>query len=195
MPKLDLGRVVGRDGGFGNVTSEYFDDGGEPSVDIEMSGEDTAKDFKFILKNLVNKAIDSSTISQILNGSVINSSKVLSATGLTTFFSGLKDVFAPKSHTHGTAGIEDNAVTAAKIAPNCIGKDQLETSVWDSISQTDMTGVSQVEIKSPADGYIEYYFETPTGTYLEQIHKTGIAYFKIANDGTQEFLWFIQGTK
>jgi hypothetical protein len=145
MPWKEIGEVVGKDGGFGNVTSEYVDDGGEPSVDIEASGEDTAKDFKFTFKNLINQALDSSTIDQILNDAVVKSANVLNGTGLVTFFAGLKNIFAAKSHTHNTDDIDDRAITSDKIAlkaveteniaDGAVGETQLDTALRNSIFQ------------------------------------------------------------
>ena len=142
MPQLNLGRVVGRDGGFGNASANYVDDGGEPDVEVNLSGEDTQKDIEFTFKNLVRAPIDSSMINQITNDQIINSSKVLTATGLTTLWGKIKSLFALKNHTHGTSGIEDKAITQAKLADHSVGQQQLETSVWDSISQKAASSLS-----------------------------------------------------
>lgn len=146
MPQLNLGRVVGRDGGFGNASANYVDDGGEPDVEVNLSGEDTQKDIEFTFKNLVRAPIDSSMIDQITNDQIINSSKVLTATGLTTLWGKIKSLFALKNHTHGTSGIEDKAITQAKLADHSVGQQQLETSVWDSISQTREVSIASTEI-------------------------------------------------
>ena len=45
-----------------------------------------------------------------------------------------------------TGRIENKAVTKAKLADHCVGQDQLETTVWDSISQIQLRGgVTKVE--------------------------------------------------
>ena len=133
MPQINLGRVRGEDGGFGNVTSEYVNDGGEPNVEIIPSGEDSQKDFKFIFSNLVNNPIDSATIDRITNDQIANSSDTLTATGLTTLWGKIKSLFALKTHTHGTSGIDNKAITQAKIADGAVGETQLETSLRNSI--------------------------------------------------------------
>ena len=45
-----------------------------------------------------------------------------------------------------TGRIENKAVTKAKLADHCVGQQQLETSVWDSISQTREVTISSTEI-------------------------------------------------
>lgn len=160
MGQLNLGRVRGKDGGFGNVTSEYRNDGGDPNVDIVVSGEETAKDFRFVFSNLVNNPIDSATIDRITNNEIVSSADVLNATGLTTLWGKIVNIFAPKAHVHGTSGLSDLAVTTAKLdnnsvtqeklADHCVGQNQLETGVWDSISQeesfTDRTTTNLLQV-------------------------------------------------
>ncbi len=145
MPKIDLGRVRGEDARFGNITSSYINDGGEPGVDIVPSGPDTGKDLDFEFRNLVNDPLSSSEIEQIANGEVVNSANVLNGTGLTTLWARIKEKFAAKAHRHSAADIEegqfgadrieDNAITSAKIADGAVGQEQLDPAVWESISQ------------------------------------------------------------
>lgn len=116
MPKINLGRVRGYDGGFGNVGATYANDGGEPRVSIEATGPDTAKDFTFEFANLVNDPISSNEIDQIVGGQVVESSNTLNATGLSTLWARLVAFFAPKEHTHAIAEVsEDETSLVAKL--------------------------------------------------------------------------------
>lgn len=49
----------------------------------------------------------------------------LDATGLARFFSDISGKFAALSHTHGTADIEDGAITTAKLANMCVTTSKL----------------------------------------------------------------------
>lgn len=49
----------------------------------------------------------------------------LDAAGLARFFAGLGQKFAALSHTHGTADIEDGAITTAKLANMCVTTSKL----------------------------------------------------------------------
>lgn len=152
---IDLGPVVGADGGFGNVTSEYVNDGGDPGVEITMTGEDRAKDFHFAFKNLVNDPLTASEVERIAAGEMVNSSNTANGTSMSLFFAELSKLFAGIAHTHdakdivsgeigaaligeaavGADELADNAVTADKIADNAVGTQQLAQSVRDSLSQ------------------------------------------------------------
>lgn len=162
MPKIDLGRVRGEDARFGNITSSYINDGGEPGVDIVPSGPDTGKDLDFEFRNLVNDPLSSSEIEKIANGEVVNSANVLNGTGLTTLWARIKEKFAAKAHRHSAADIEegqfgadrieDNAITSAKIADGAVGQEQLDPAVWESISQKPKTWVySAFPYNKPTD--------------------------------------------
>lgn len=48
--------------GFGEVTAEISDDGGEPSVEVETSGENTAKNIHFGFKNIKGPKGDSARL-------------------------------------------------------------------------------------------------------------------------------------
>lgn len=153
---IDLGPVVGADGGFGNVTSEYVNDGGDPGVEITMTGEDRAKDFHFAFKNLVNDPLTASEVERIAAGEMVNSSNTANGTSMSLFFAELSKLFAGIAHTHdakdivsgeigaaligeaavGADELADNAVTADKIADNAVGTQQLAQSVRDSLSLT-----------------------------------------------------------
>lgn len=157
MPKLNLGRVVGRDGGFGNIDTVYLNDGGAPSVTVEASGEDTAKDFVFTFKNLVRDVATADEVEQIAAGEIVQSSNVITAGVMSSIWAKIKAAFAPKSHTHDasdiTAGelaaaliangliteemLHDGAVTGDKIANGSITKDKLEKTLGDSLSRGD----------------------------------------------------------
>lgn len=169
MPTMNLGRVRGYDGGFGNVTCEYVDDGGEPDIIIEKSGDDTAKDFLFIFKNIVSQPLSQSEINDITNDIVVNSSKSVTGTGLSFFFSRLKEKFAAKDHKHSAADItsgtldiariadksiiaakyDDKSVGAAALADNCVGRANLESSLRDSISHTVKALVTSSDRRTP----------------------------------------------
>ena len=154
MPKLNLGRVVGRDGGFGNIDTVYLNDGGAPSVTVEASGEDTAKDFVFTFKNLVRDVATADEVEQIAAGEIVQSSNVITAGVMSSIWAKIKVAFATKSHTHDasdiTAGelaailianglidtdmLAAGAVTTAKIADGSVTKDKLEKTLGDSLS-------------------------------------------------------------
>lgn len=134
MPKLNLGRVVGRDGGFGNIETRYINDGGAPSVTIEAQGEDTAKDFIFTFKNLVRDAATSDELEQIAAGENVQSSNVITALSMSVLWVKMKAAFAAFKHTHPGTDIDGKSITAAQLADHSVGKDQLETAVWESIS-------------------------------------------------------------
>lgn len=155
MPKLNLGRVVGRDGGFGNTDTVYINDGGAPSVTVEASGEDTAKDFVFTFKNLVRDVATADEVEQIAAGEIVQSSNVITAGVMSSIWAKIKGAFATKSHTHDasdiTAGelaailianglidtdmLAAGAVTTTKIADGAVTKDKLEKSLGDSLSR------------------------------------------------------------
>ena len=155
MPVRDLGEVQGKDGGFGEVSAEYFDNGGDPNIEIEAQGDNQAKNFIFRFLNIARSPLSSSQIEDIANDEVVTSSNVLTGTGLTTLWARIKSKFALKSHTHDasdiTAGelasallangiitndmLSEKCVTADKIADGTIGIDQLEKGLGDSISQ------------------------------------------------------------
>lgn len=157
MPKLNLGRVVGRDGGFGNTDTVYINDGGAPSVTVEASGEDTAKDFVFTFKNLVRDVATADEVEQIAAGEIVQSSNVITAGVMSSIWAKIKAAFAPKSHTHDasdiTAGelaailianglidtdmLAAGAVTTTKIDDGAVTKDKLEKTLRDSLSRLD----------------------------------------------------------
>ena len=156
MPKLNLGRVVGSDGGFGNIDTVYINDGGAPSVTVEASGEDTAKDFVFTFKNLVRDVATADEVDQIAAGEIVQSSNVITAGVMSSIWAKIKAAFAPKSHTHDasdiTAGqlaaaliangtitadmLAAGAVTTAKIADGAVTNAKLDQTLRDSLSQT-----------------------------------------------------------
>ena len=159
MGKINLGRVRGNDGGFGNVRSVYLNDGGLPGVSVEMSGPDTAKDVNFTFRNLVNDPMTGSEIEQLVAGEVVQSSNVVNGSVMTQIWAAIKRLFAPKEHKHDaddiasgelvtdrimdkavtaaklaaeavvTAAIKDGAVTADKLAEGSVGKSHLDTEM------------------------------------------------------------------
>lgn len=127
MPKLNLGRVVGRDGGFGNIDTVYLNDGGAPSVTVEASGEDTAKDFVFTFKNLVRDVATADEVEQIAAGEIVQSSNVITAGVMSSIWAKIKGAFAQKSHTHDASDITAGELAAALIANGLITDDMLAT--------------------------------------------------------------------
>lgn len=105
--------------------------------------------------NTTIKGVDTDVIDVIASDTTVTGNDVLKTTGLSYLWAKIKAKFAPKSHTHDasdiTAGelaaalfadgiitddmLSAKCVTGAKIADHSIGKDQLETTLWDSISQ------------------------------------------------------------
>lgn len=170
MPKRDLGKVKGEDGGFGDVSAEYIDNGGDPSVEIETQGDNQAKSFIFKFKNLVRSALSNEQIDRIVSNEVVTSSSVVTGTGLTSFWSKIKEKFALKNHTHETTDllneavttpkianeavttekIDDKAITQAKIADGAVGETQLDTALRNSIFQgvnfTDRTVTNLLQV-------------------------------------------------
>lgn len=156
---INLGRIVGRDAKIQAVNATYTNNGGEPGVEIDTvelevpEGEAQQVELSFNFFNLVNDPITSQQIDAIANDEVIKSANTLSATGLTSLWEKIKEKFAAKTHTHGTNGIDDSAITSAKLASNsvteakildgavtheklasgCVTKDNLEKSLGDSI--------------------------------------------------------------
>lgn len=125
VPKLNLGRVVGRDGGFGNIDTVYLNDGGDPRVTVEASGVDSAKDFRFTFANLVRDAATADEVEQIAAGDIVQSSNVITVGVMSSIWSKIKAAFAPKAHTHSGVDIEDGTITKAK----------LDKSLGDSLSR------------------------------------------------------------
>ena len=160
MPKLNLGRVVGRDGGFGNTDTVYINDGGAPCVTVEASGEDTAKDFVFTFKNLVRDVATADEVEQIAAGEIVQSSNVITAGVMSSIWAKIKGAFATKSHTHDasdiTAGelaailianglidtdmLAAGAVTTTKIADGAVTNAKLDQTLRDSLSQLTLGG-------------------------------------------------------
>lgn len=160
MTKVNLGRVVGHDAGFGNFEATYTDDGGDPSVSVNATGDDSAKDISFDFKNIAPSPLTSNEIDQASNDVVLTSKRYLDGPGLSTLWARIKAKFAPKSHTHNasdiTAGqlaaaliangtitadmLAANAVTNAKIQDGAITDAKLSQSVRDSLSQTPRFG-------------------------------------------------------
>ena len=134
MAKIDLGRVVGENGGFGNVRSTYISDGGMPSVGIEASGPDTAKDFDFIFSNIVNDPMTDEEIDGIVDGQYSQSSDVLNGRGLSRLWNWICELFAPKEHKHSASDLDSGTIDAARIANGTITKDMLDKTLGDSLS-------------------------------------------------------------
>ena len=153
---IDLGPVVGADGGFGNITSSYVNDGGQPGVTIEASGPDKAKDVHFTFTNLVRDQLTGSEIEQIANDEVVQSSNVVTGSVMTQLWGWIKKLFAPKQHEHDTSDIttgklaaalldngiiteamlSDHCVTADKLAAGSVRKDNIDTEMsegWESL--------------------------------------------------------------
>lgn len=128
MPKLNLGRVVGRDGGFGNIDTVYLNDGGDPRVTVEASGVDSAKDFRFTFANLVRDAATADEVEQIAAGDIVQSSNVITVGVMSSIWSKIKAAFAPKAHTHSGVDIEDGTITKAKLDKS-LG-DSLSLRAW-----------------------------------------------------------------
>lgn len=85
--------------------------------------------------NTTIKGIDTDTIDRIVNGETVAGDEVVKTTTLSYLWTWLTQKFAAKIHTHGATGIEDKAITQAKIADGAVGETQLETSLRNSIFQ------------------------------------------------------------
>ena len=190
MPYIDLGPVVGKDGGFGNITSDYVNDGGSPGVEITMSGEDAAKDVHFEFKNLVNDPLTSAEVKAIAAGEQVQSSSVVNGTTLSQFFGLLAEAFAPADHQHDasdvTSGtfsgdmladkavtadkIADNAITAAQIADGTITQAKLDEATRDCLSPVRVWGGGEFPYNKPTDrsfrafGVYGYYVAVDSGS-------------------------------
>lgn len=193
MGKINLGRVRGNDGGFGNVRSVYLNDGGLPGVSVEMSGPDTAKDVDFTFRNLVNDPMTGSEIEQLVAGEVVQSSNVVNGSVMTQIWAAIKRLFAPKGHEHDAADIEsgefgaeriksgavteaklaDDAVTADKLADGSVGIDHLDIEMredWESLLQTAHVSVGNFDVYRCAKTVtLTWYFDASiqANTYNE----------------------------
>ena len=214
MPKLNLGRVVGRDGGFGNTDTVYINDGGAPSVTVEASGEDTAKDFVFTFKNLVRDVATADEVEQIAVGEIVQSSNVITAGVMSSIWAKIKGAFATKSHTHDasdiTAGelaailianglidtdmLAAGAVTTTKIADGAVTKDKLEKTLGDSLSRLGFLGMwsmSDFPMNKPADWgiVIGRLLDAPADSYFVAIDNRGNLYGGSATSGATSVTW------
>lgn len=189
MTKLNLGRVVGQDAGFGNVSSTYTNNGGEPSVNISLSGENAAKDWQFDFQNITEDPLTSSEVEQICNDKIINTTKKLSGTGLMVLWNQIKAKFAAKSHKHGSADItsvngtviEDSTVGLAKLDADANKKlSDMEKGIadnaasWDSLSQKLSISCKRISFwhnSGPDEAVM--YFELADGTKRRMTFKTG----------------------
>ena len=155
MPKLNLGRVVGRDGGFGNITTVYVNDGGAPSVTIDATGEDHAKDFQFTFANLVRDPATIDEVDQIAKGEKVQSSNVITVAVECLLWAKMKENFAAKVHKHSASDITEGTLDAARIAEKSISKSKLDQSLQDSMSQVlfnNTTMSVEIILSSPANG-------------------------------------------
>lgn len=204
MAKINLGRVVGRDGGFGNITSSYIDDGGDPDVLIEASGEDSAKDVHFTFMNLINEPLPLSEIDKITNDTPVDSSKPVSGSGITALWQRIRQLFAPKNHIHTaddvtdgefpTYRIADEAITAPKIADGQIGSNHLDQDLRDSISHVDVSGLfEQVVLDlNPNLARCSIYFQNGELTYNGKVYDQVQANFRF--NGTFGIAGRLKGT-
>lgn len=85
--------------------------------------------------NTTIKGIDTDTIDRIVNGETVAGDEVVKTTTLSYLWTWLTQKFAAKIHTHGASGIDDKAITQAKIADGAVGETQLETTLRNSIFQ------------------------------------------------------------
>lgn len=202
MPKLNLGRVVGRDGGFGNIDTVYINDGGAPSVTVEASGEDTAKDFVFTFKNLVRDVATADEVEQIAAGEIVQSSNVITAGVMSSIWAKIKAAFAPKSHTHDasdiTAGelaailianglidtdmLAAKAVTTAKIADGAVTNAKLDQTLRDSLSRFS-------EVKMIRDGFGSIVMDVEDRRIVFSEVNKNIGFQKKKQDGSFEVIF------
>lgn len=214
MPKLNLGRVVGRDGGFGNTDTVYINDGGAPSVTVEASGEDTAKDFVFTFKNLVRDVATADEVEQIAAGEIVQSSNVITAGVMSSIWAKIKGAFATKSHTHDasdiTAGelaailianglidtdmLAAGAVTTTKIADGSVTKDKLEKTLGDSLSRIGSFGcwaAGSFPLNAPFTWGIIMgrYTQPPGDSYFIAVDNNNRLFVGRATSGATEVTW------
>ena len=160
---IPIGRVQGEDGKIAQVNTVYVNDGGDPDVLAEISGESTNATLTLTFKNLVRDQLTESELDQIINNITVTSSNVVTGTRLTKLWEKLwvklNTAFAKISHTHSTDDIEDDAVTTdkvdnkaitqAKIADGAVGETQLAQSLRDSIFPATLIepyGLEKIEI-------------------------------------------------
>ena len=144
---IPIGRVQGEDGKIAQVNTVYVNDGGDPDVLAEISGESTNATLTLTFKNLVRDQLTESELDQIINNITVTSSNVVTGTRLSKFWerlwAKLNEKFAKAAHTHDAGDIEDGAITTdkiatkaittAKIADGAVGETQLEQSLRNSI--------------------------------------------------------------
>lgn len=196
MPVRDLGEVKGKDGGIGDVSAEYVDNGGEPSVEIETQGDNQAKGFIFRFKNLVRSALTNDQIDRIANDEVVTSSNVLTGAGATSLWAKVKEKFALKFHTHGTTNIQDEAITTAKIADEAVtqakiadgavGETQLEQSLRNSIFQMQGTSWGSSTTVRVKEGVV--YLATINHVLLQLFTTGSPAYLMVCDPDSTELI-------
>lgn len=135
------------------LSSDEYDENGVPSITgapgiiyfVPISGttHNTFTEWAYIndgwevigTTNTTIKGIDTDTIDRIVGGETVAGDEVVKTTTLSYLWTWLTQKFAAKIHTHGASGIDDKAITQAKIADGAVGETQLETTLRNSISQ------------------------------------------------------------
>ena len=184
------------------LSSGEYDESGVPSITgapgiiyfVPISGttHNTFTEWAYIngwevigTTNTTIKGIDTDTIDRIVGGETVAGDEVVKTTTLSYLWTWLTQKFAAKIHTHGTTGIDNKAITQAKIADGAVGETQLETTLRNSIFR-----LKDLEIRQPADTYFELYLKGQYGTFLIQIHSHGMGYFRIGEDGSEHMLGY-----
>lgn len=144
--------------------------------------------------NTTIKGIDTDTIDRIVGGETVAGDEVVKTTTLSYLWTWLQQKFAAKIHTHGASGIDDKAITQAKIADGAVGEAQLETTLRNSISQkarTESTATdSYIGIKRADNQLLRVSVSDDEGGYLLFATDSGLSLFdKSANKTTHRVDW------
>lgn len=135
------------------LSSDEYDENGVPTITgapgiiyfVPISGttHNTFTEWAYIndgwevigTTNTTIKGIDTDTIDRIVGGETVAGDEVVKTTTLSYLWTWLTQKFAAKIHSHDATGIDDKAITQAKIADGAVGETQLETSLRNSIFQ------------------------------------------------------------
>lgn len=135
------------------LSSDEYDENGVPTITgapgiiyfVPISGttHNTFTEWAYIndgwevigTTNTTIKGIDTDTIDRIVCGETVAGDEVVKTTTLSYLWTWLTQKFAAKIHSHDATGIDNKAITQAKIADGAVGETQLETSLRNSIFQ------------------------------------------------------------
>lgn len=135
--------------------------------------------------NTTIKGIDTDTIDRIVGGETVAGDEVVKTTTLSYLWTWLQQKFAAKIHTHGASGIDDKAITQAKIADGAVGEAQLETTLRNSIfrrADLSSTVTSGFIGAQPSDNqYVQVGATSSLGSFIVLFTTNGISVYDATN--------------